>query len=145
MERAEDNPFFTDRRSNSRIAKCFYLQGSFRAIHRIQTLIESGVAAKLGDPERQCRQDPEQGLDANPFGARGAFRGLSIEIAAVMHLRTALPQRDSQPARPFQQHGPHRLMSMHMLMRIKVRGLLSGKASKGVHLMSDLVGDGLAV
>ena len=87
------------------------------------------MAAELGCPSRKRTNYPAKIFDANAFREWMLFSA-PMKFSAERNARIEISKRQSEIARDFHKHPPHRLVVMNMLVRIEMRWIAAGKLPK---------------
>ena len=110
-------------------------------VHARRIPVNSGMTSDLRNPPRERPDDADQTVDADRGGVRMPFSGLSVELATIHDLGVRSAHRNAEPIGKLGGDRACRASSMHMLMRIDVRGLAPDETAKRFELAPDLATD----
>src|SRR5207247_1239890 len=128
-EQNKCNTLAVEFRSYSGMAERSNFLAALCAIVRIQVGIETRMAAELGCPCRKRTNYPAKIFDANSCREWMLFPA-PMKFSAERNARIKISKWQSEVARDFRKHRPHRLLIMNMLVRIEMGWIAAGKVPK---------------
>src|SRR5262245_64979161 len=100
------------------------------------------MTAQLSHTGREPLDQIEEAFNGDRPGGVDTVLLAAIEVAAVAHAFTEVPQRNAEVSGEIPQRFNRRPFSMYMLMRVDVRGIGAGQFAKGVELPGEFLFDG---